>query len=93
MKDLQTVLDALENGIKVRNCEGGTKYQPPLEAEAIAIVKQMMQSEPIAWLSIDSIGERYLCFSKPRDNDQVQALYAAPRTSAEPLYLAPKDTP
>jgi hypothetical protein len=38
-----------------------------------------VQDEPIAWLSIDSIGERYLCFSKPRDNDQVQALYAAPK--------------
>jgi len=48
-----------------------------------------VQDEPVAWLSIDSIGERYLCFSKPRDNDQVHALYATPRTSAEqdePVY-------
>jgi hypothetical protein len=49
MNQLQTVLDALENGIKVRNYEGGTRYQPPLEEKAIAIVKQMMQVEPVAY--------------------------------------------
>jgi len=36
------------------------------------------EQEPVAWLSIDSIGERYLCFSKPDDNDEVHALYTAP---------------
>ena len=46
IKQLQIVLDALENGIKVRNFEGGTKYQPALEAEAITIIKQMIQAEP-----------------------------------------------
>jgi len=35
-------------------------------------------SEPVAWLSIDCIGERYLCFSKPNDNDEVYPLYTAP---------------
>jgi hypothetical protein len=48
-QQLQTVLDALENGIKVRNCEGGTKYQPPLEAAAISIIKQMMEAEPVLY--------------------------------------------
>jgi hypothetical protein len=87
-QQLQTVLDALESLQRYDGTLTGAQV-----TEAIAIVKQMMQSEPIAWLSIDSIGERYLCFSKPRDNDQVQALYAAPRTPAELLYAAPKDTP
>jgi len=34
--------------------------------------------EPVAWLSTDSIGERYLWFSKPLDNDKAQPLYTAP---------------
>jgi hypothetical protein len=36
------------------------------------------EQEPVAWLSIDCIGERYLCFSKPDDNDEVHALYTSP---------------
>ncbi len=36
------------------------------------------EQEPVAWLSIDCIGERYLCFSKPLDNDPVQPLYNHP---------------
>ena len=36
------------------------------------------EQEPVAWLSIDCIGERYLCFSKPNDNDEVYPLYTAP---------------
>ena len=38
----------------------------------------MSEQKPVAWLSIDSIGERYLCFSKPNDNDEVYPLYTAP---------------
>jgi hypothetical protein len=36
------------------------------------------EQEPVAWLSIDSIGERYLCFDKPLDNDPVKPLYTTP---------------
>lgn len=36
------------------------------------------EQEPVAWLSTDSIGERYLWFSKPLDNDKAQPLYTAP---------------
>jgi hypothetical protein len=32
----------------------------------------------VAWLSTDCIGERYLCFTKPKDNDPVQPLYTTP---------------
>ena len=30
--------------------------------------------EPVAWLSTDCIGERYLCFTKPKDSDPVRPL-------------------
>ena len=30
--------------------------------------------EPVAWLSTDSIGERYLCFTKPKDSDPARPL-------------------
>jgi hypothetical protein len=43
------------------------------------------QAEPVAWLSIDCIGERYLCFSKPLDNDPVFPLFAHPPQQAEPI--------
>ena len=32
----------------------------------------------MAWLATDCIGERYLCFSPPLDNDQVLPLYTVP---------------
>jgi hypothetical protein len=42
----------------------------------------LCESEPVAWLSTDCIGERYLCFSKPNDKD-----------SSEPLYRKKGETP
>jgi len=50
------------------------KFAELIAADTLAQPEQ----EPVAWLSIDSIGERYLCFSKPNDNDEVHALYTAP---------------
>ncbi len=38
----------------------------------------LTEEKPVAWISIECIGERYLCFSKPLDNDPVQPLYTAP---------------
>lgn len=40
--------------------------------------KEKREQEPVAWLSTDCIGERYLCFTKPKDNDPVQPLYTTP---------------
>ena len=37
-----------------------------------------VKQEPVAFLSLDCIGERYLCFLKPVDNDPVTPLYAFP---------------
>ena len=32
------------------------------------------EGEPVAWLSVDCIGERYLCFTRPDDDDPVRPL-------------------
>lgn len=40
---MREALEALENGRRVRNCEGGTKYQPPLEDAAISSLKARTQ--------------------------------------------------
>ena len=42
----------------------------------------------VAWLSTDCIGERYLCFSKPRDNDPCETLV---RLSDAEAIIAQKD--
>jgi hypothetical protein len=41
-------------------------------------IEQADQQEPVAWMSVDCVGERYLHFSKPLDNDPVHPLYTAP---------------
>ncbi len=41
------------------------KQIPPVSGEEVEVV---------AWLSTDCIGERYLCFSKPLDNDPAEEL-------------------
>ncbi len=43
--------------------------------------------EVVAWLSIDRIGERYLCFSKPKDNDPVWELIRKSDAQAEIEHL------
>jgi hypothetical protein len=58
------------------------------ENERLGLYKDAYaEQEPVAWLSTDSIGERYLCFDKPLDNDPVQPLYTHPpqRTEQEPV--------
>ena len=39
--------------------------------------RALIDAQPVAWLSVDSIGERYLCFTRPDDGDTVQPLYTA----------------
>lgn len=46
-----------------------------LYAKYDALYKAQPEQKPVAWLSTDSIGERYLWFSKPLDNDKAQPLY------------------
>jgi hypothetical protein len=47
MKDeaLKLALEALENGKRVRNAEGGTKYQPDLEDKTITAIKQALAAQ------------------------------------------------
>jgi hypothetical protein len=69
MKDaLKLALEALENGKRVRNAEGGTKYQPDLEDKTITAIKQALAAqhepenepyvslasvqEPVAWVDL-----------------------------------------
>jgi hypothetical protein len=40
---LRQALEALENGKRVRNCEGGTLFQPPLEDAAIAALRERLE--------------------------------------------------
>lgn len=40
-----------------------------------ALLRKLAALEPVAWLSTDCIGERYLCFTKPSDLDPIAALF------------------
>jgi hypothetical protein len=42
---LDLALEALENGKRVRNAEGGTKYQPDLEDKTITAIKQALAAQ------------------------------------------------
>ena len=45
---MQQALDALKNGKRVRSGEGGTKYQPDLEDDAIASLEaELAKPEPV----------------------------------------------
>jgi hypothetical protein len=68
----QLISDQINYGMSVT--QGGKRIDP------MSIYKEPEQ-EPVAWLSTDSIGERYLCFDKPLDNDPVQPLYTHPTTA------------
>ena len=68
---------------KAANGESTGKSQPLttqriFRAMRAAIAQRGSQpavvGEPVAWLSTDSIGERYLCFTKPNDSDPARPL-------------------
>ena len=71
---MQMALEALEWSLRGEPI--GT-----LERNAAAALRERLAPEqkPVAWLSTDSIGEKYLWFSKPLDNDKAQPLYTAPQ--------------
>ena len=52
------------------------------ESWQAAIAYMQEQSEPVAWIEIDCIGERYLCFSKPNSSNQIIPLYITPAKTA-----------
>jgi hypothetical protein len=51
--------------------------------QAIEALKALQSGEPVAWLSIDCIGERFLCFTKPNDSDPCYPLYTTPQPVAD----------
>jgi hypothetical protein len=69
MNQFQTVLDALDNGL------------PEARKEAIAIVKQMMHSEPVAWMRKD---DDMITASEKRPD------YAYTQYYDKPLFTAPQ---
>jgi len=41
--------------------------------------------EPVAWLYVDTVGERYLCFSRPTGGGAITDLYATPPAPQVPV--------
>ena len=84
MNQLQTVLDALETAF-----DTSWAQEIPLMESAIAIVRQMMQAEPVAFL--DKYGEIFNEVEKLLPTDT--PLYAAPQAVPAwlPIESAPKD--
>jgi hypothetical protein len=79
MKDLQTVLDVLE------------RYQTKRQdfdtfTEAIAIVKQMMQAKPVAWIVEFENREQELHFNNTKESlgESQRPLYTHPVPQAVP---------
>jgi hypothetical protein len=54
-------------------------------------IAEAEKQEPVAWLSTDSIGERYLCFDRPLDSDLVQPLYTTPPAQRTWVGLTDED--
>jgi hypothetical protein len=55
---MQQALDTLENGKRVRACEGGTKYQPDLENVAItALRSRLEQPEDVTEINFGNIAD------------------------------------
>ena len=48
------------------------------EMRAIADELAQQAQEPVAWLYVDTVGERYLCFSRPTGGGAITNLYATP---------------
>jgi hypothetical protein len=46
-----------------------------------AIAQKQAQQEPVAWLSEDCLGERYLGFDRPLDDYPMKPLYTRPDTA------------
>ena len=48
-----------------------------MHAYALAALAKQAQ-EPVAWLYVDTVGERYLCFSRPTGGGTITNLYTTP---------------
>jgi len=87
MNQLQTVLNALEINRVMGSDEQGnyTKEITPKQiTEAIAIVKQMMQAEPVAWWITSKTTDEKFVTTRPDDWN-----YLA--WNKHPLYTKPEE--
>lgn len=72
------ILDAADD-FRSQYKHGGTTFD---EFDALGFARAVLAKwgtpagagEVVAWLSTDSIGERYLCFTKPKDTDPARPL-------------------
>ena len=71
---MQQALEALQTSVPTH--DGFLSHCKAMNHLRIRLAQP--EQEPVAWLSTDSIGERYLGFDKPLDNDPVQPLYTTP---------------
>jgi hypothetical protein len=88
LRQVQVLRDALDKLVRFNSSEPHISV-PTAEItaarKALSGIRSpgvLCESEPVAWLSVDCIGERYLCFTKPNDKD-----------SSEPLYRKKGETP
>ena len=89
---LRLALEALENGKRVRNAEGGTKYQPDLEDKAITAIKAALEAkdEPHGWklVPIEPTDEMLKAMDECSTEGYDERLYAGYAAS---VYMAAVD--
>lgn len=77
LSQLRHLYQNMVNGA-VRDTASAKRIAEGLLAPAIEALERAtppaVAGEPVAWLSTDCIGERYLCFTKPKDSDHVRPL-------------------
>ena len=95
-KAAQQALEALENGKRVRACEGGTKFQIPLEDNAITALRAALAQEqpepaqePVAGAVLNADGRPALVDNGTEDwhckRRNARRLYTAPQPQRPPL--------
>lgn len=63
---------------RVSELERGIAERDETIRQLRAQLDEYERAPTVAWLSIDCIGERYLLFSRPKDNDELHELIARP---------------
>jgi hypothetical protein len=94
---MKQALVALENGKRVRACEGGTKYQPELEEAAMTALRQAIkedtleglaetsrdiEQEPVAWMHMKT-NQVFTNQPPPSLESQCQPLFTAPMSTKQ----------
>jgi len=83
---IEAMKQALENGKRVRACEGGTAYQPDLEDNTIESLRQAIEQAekqgPVAWVYLEAWMSGKVwpddCFTENNASPEMAPLYTAP---------------